>query len=341
MTSRTLFCPIAAAISPHWQRAQDESSAWVARHGLVRDEARLRAFERLGIAEFVARAYPDASYEDLRVVLDWTLWGFLADDQHDNMVKKPDLLRARYLEHAEVLEFGLDDHLTGMHAALADVRDRVLARSHPGCLRRFAESARDWFDSMHTEICNRVRVTPPSIVQYLRLRERTVGMYTEYALFDVTHQVRTDDNFWIDPDIRRLMTMAANIIGWSNDVFSFVKEREAGDPHNVVLLCSAELGMQEHEAVDRTLAMHNREMLRFVELEQSVVAQKWISSELLDPFLSLLRNWIRGNVDWALGSRRYAIDNATLDVSSTLDIPANARRLSVVPQQALAIAEFG
>jgi len=341
MPTRTLFCPIAPAIHPQWERAQTESTAWVARFGLVRDPARLVAFERLGIAEFVARAYPDATYEDLRVVLDWTLWGFLADDQHDSMVRKPELLRARYLEHAEVLEFGIEDHLTGMHAALADLRDRVLLRGHKGCLRRFAEAARDWFESMHVEIENRVRVTPPSLVQYLRLRERTVGMYTEYALFDVTHQVRTDDNFWIDPDIRRLMAMTANIIGWSNDVFSFAKEREAGDPHNLVLLCSVELGLDEPAAVDRAITMHNREMLRFVELEQSVVSQKWIPAETLAPFLGLLRSWIRGNLDWALGSRRYAIDNARLMISNTIDVPANPRRLSVVPARALAEAEFG
>lgn len=340
MSRWTLYCPIAPAIHPQWQRARSESSAWIARYGLLREQ-RLRDFEGLGIAEFVARAYPDASYEDLRVVLDWTLWGFLADDQHDLLVRKPELLRARYLEHAEVLEFGMTDHVTGMHDALADVRDRVLERAHPGCLRRFAEASRDWFESMHVEVENRVRVTPPSLSQYLRLRERTVGMYTEYALFDVTHQVRTTDEFWIDPDIRRLMAMAANIIGWSNDVFSFAKEREAGDPHNVVLLFSAELGLEESAAVDRAVAMHNREMLRFVELEASVTAQRWMGPELLDPFLGLLRHWIRGNLDWALGSRRYAIDHDRLSIGDTLEMPAVTRRIAVVPERALALAEFG
>ena len=339
MSNWTLYCPIAPAIHPQWELARNESAAWVARYGLVRDVELRGAFDRMGIAEFVARAYPHAAYEDLRVVLDWTLWGFLADDQHDHMIRKPELLRARYLEHAEVLEFGLFDQVTGMHEALADIRDRVLQRSHPGCLRRFAEAARDWFESMHTEVENRVRVTPPSLSQYLRLRERTVGMYTEYALFDVTHRLRTDDEFWIDPDVRRLMSMAANIIGWANDVFSFAKEREAGDPHNVVLLCSAELGLDEAAAIERTLAMHNREMLRFVELEASVTAQRWVASELMDPFLGLLRHWIRGNLDWALGSRRYAVDRERMRVVDKLELPGAGRRAA--PERALALMEFG
>jgi len=307
MASYEFHCPIDAAINPHYERARTESLAWVAEHRLLREPAALARFDRIGIAEFVARAYPLARYEDLRVVLDWTLWGFLADDQHDDLVRRPELLRARYLEHAEVLEHGMSDHITGMHAALADVRDRVLDRSHPGCLRRFAEAARDWFGSMQVETENRVRTTPPSIAAYLRLRELTVGMYTEYALFDVTHQLRTDDGFWIEPDVRRLMTMAANIIGWANDVFSFAKEREAGDPHNLVLLFGAEMGLAERDAVERSILMHDREMIRFLELEQGVRARAWIDPALSEPFLQLLRAWIRGNLDWALASERYGV----------------------------------
>ncbi|HWB79698.1 MAG TPA: hypothetical protein VG755_32265 [Nannocystaceae bacterium] len=311
MPSHAFHCPIDPAINPHHERARADSLAWLVQHRLLRDEAALARFDRIGIAEFVARAYPYASYEDLRVVLDWTLWGFLADDQHDELVRRPELLRARYLEHGEVLERGLSDHITGMHAALANVRDRVVERSHPGCLRRFAEAAREWFASMHVETENRVRATPPSIAGYLRLREVTVGMYTEYALFDVTHRVRTDDAFWIEPDVRRLMTMAANIIGWANDVFSFVKEREAGDPHNLVLLFGAEMGLAERDAVERSITMHDREMIRFLELEQGVRTRGWIDPKLSEPFLELLRSWIRGNLDWALASERYRQPAAT------------------------------
>lgn len=342
MSSTTLFCPIAPAISKHFARARTESLAWVAEHRLVRDEARLQAFDRLGIADFVARAYPDAEYDALRVVLDWTLWGFLADDQHDALVRRPELLRARYLEHAEVLEHGMTDHVTGMHVALADIRDRVLAQSHAGCLRRFAEASRDWFESMGQEIDNRVRHTPPSLAQYLRLRERTVGMYTEYALFDVTHGLRTDDEFWIDPDVRRLMAMAANIIGWANDVFSYAKEREAGDPHNVVLLYTIEMGLDDAAAVGRTATMHNREMLRFLELEASVRAQRWTSPELMDPFLGLLRAWIRGNLDWALASDRYGKLGELVDVGDELAVPnARRRRARDLEQRHAIDAEFG
>lgn len=313
MEFNRLYCPVRPAINPQYERARDESLQWLRDYKLVRTEVDLERFAALRIPEFVARAYPHATYEDLRVVLDWTLWGFAADDQHDDLVRKPELLRARYLEHSEVIEDGISDQVTNMHAGLADVRRRILARSHPGCLRRFAEAAREWFDSMHWETINRVRVTPPSPAHYLRMREITVGMYTEYALFDVTHQTRTDDIFWTDPDVRRLMTMSANIIGWANDVFSYRKEQAAGDPHNLVLLLSAERGLSLSEAVAQTIEMHDLEMVRFLELEESMRSRPSSNDRTVRDLLGLTRSWIRANLDWAYSSDRYGLENDPYD----------------------------
>ena len=95
MARHAFHCPIDPAINAHFERARADSLAWLVQHRLLRDDAALARFDRIGIAEFVARAYPYACYEDLRVVLDWTLWGFLADDQHDELVRRPELLRAR------------------------------------------------------------------------------------------------------------------------------------------------------------------------------------------------------------------------------------------------------
>ncbi len=292
--------------------------------GLVRTPADLERFEALRIAEFVARAYPEASYQDLRVVLDWTLWGFAADDQHDDLVGSPQLLRTRYLTYAAVIEDGLGDQVTSMHMALADIRRRILARSHPGCLRRFSAATKDWFDAMHWETSNRVRATPPSPGYYLRMRELTVGMYTEFALFDVSHRVRTEESFWVDPDVRRLMAMGCNVIGWANDVFSYPKEQAIGDPHNLVLLLWAERGGSIEDAVTAAIEMHDLEMLRFLQLEEAMLRRSTLAAqpETLRAFLGLTRSWIRGNIDWAYASDRYGLSPRVVGA----DIPAEVTR---------------
>ena len=301
----SLYCPIPSRIHPEYERAREDSTAWVLRHGLLGDQISEEAFRSLKIPEFVARAYPAARYADLRVVMDWTMWGFLADDQHDSLVGLPAVLQARYAEHIQILQGSTVALPGGMHEALVDLRSRILKQSGRDCLRRFTASAVHWFASMRTETLNRVEQTSPSLLDYLRLREVSVGMYTEYALLDVTHQVQTDDAFWIEPDVRRLSVMAANIIAWSNDIFSYRKERRAADPHNMVLLLSAEQGMSEADAISRTAQLHNREMVRFVELVTSMRASGWVEPELLEPFVDMASAWIRANLDWAAGSARY------------------------------------
>lgn len=320
----SLRCPILPAINPMHEEVQKGAMAWLESQGLVQSPHQRSALESLRIPEFVSRAYPCATPERLRVVMDWTLWGFLADDQHDSLVGKPDLLAARYLEHSEVLESGLSGSFNGMHKALADIRERVLDLGGTACLGRFAVTCREWFESMQWEIRNRVRGEVPDVTRYLRMRELTVGMYTEYALFDATHGLKTDDAFWLDPDVRRLMLMTANIIGWANDLFSYPKESEARDPHNLVLLLIYAHDLSEHEATLRTTKMHNRELDRFLELEASV-RERDMDPSIINPFCDLLRSWIRGNMDWSFSSFRYGLQQRSQE--KTLHASGSARPL--------------
>lgn len=302
-----LICPIASRINPHYEQVLEASKSWVGDHGLVSEGRATRTFDRLRIPEFVARAYPYASAHDLRIVTDWTVWGFLADDEHDRLTHRPDLLRRRFLEHVQVLEGDMCAALATTDLALADLRARILHRSNQSTLHRFARSAAEWFDSMHWEATYRSRGTRPTLAEYLRAREVTVGMYTEYALFDVTHQVETSPDFWNRPDLRLLMAMAANVIGWSNDLFSFAKEREIGDPHNLVLLLLADPARDEEMACRTVVEMHNDEMLRFLALSESTMQSR---DGTVRAFVQMLHHWIRANMDWARASNRYGLNPA-------------------------------
>lgn len=302
-----LICPIPSQINPHYEQVCEASKSWVRDHDLVPEGRAAQTFDRLRIPEFVARAYPFAAPEDLRIVTDWTVWGFLADDEHDRLAHSPDLLRGRFLEHVQVIESDMYDSVRTSDLALSDLRSRILLRSNQSTLHRFGESAAEWFESMFWEASNRAEGQRPSMAEYLRAREVTVGMYTEYALFDVTHQVETSDDFWKRPELRRLMAMAANVIGWSNDLFSYAKEREIGDPHNLVLLLLADPTCNEDAACRVVVEMHNAEMIRFLELSEFAMASRE-DTETVGAFVQMLHHWIRANMDWARASGRYGLN---------------------------------
>jgi hypothetical protein len=312
----TLLCPIPPRVNPNETDACRRTNEWLIRFGLIRDEDGLKSFDALQIPDFVSRAYPYAQPEDLQIVMDWTAWGFIADDEADAVTDLEVLLDF----HAGCVAVLVDEKTAESPAevALADIRDRILARSNIHCLLRFADTAKQWFDSMYIESFNRLHHKSLSQKAYRELREISVGMYTEYALFDVTHQCKLSSSLWYDPQMRSLMTLTANVIGYANDIFSVAKERRIGDPHNLVLCITEERKCSLQQAANETARIHNAEMKRFLELESEYLG---CDSPARNPpreatlFVDLLRAWIRANLDWALSSERYGMHPEMLEVA--------------------------
>src|SRR5690606_22336592 len=105
-----------------------------------------------------------------------------------------------------------------------------------------------------------------------------------------------------------------NIIGWSNDLFSYRKEREIGDPHNLVLLLVDQNELEEKTACKTVLDMHNLEMLRFLELAEATQRRRAGRDSTTEAFIQMLRCWIRGNVDWAYSTHRYGLQATSTGV---------------------------
>ncbi|HEX2729967.1 MAG TPA: hypothetical protein VHM70_00120, partial [Polyangiaceae bacterium] len=302
----SLYCPLPPAQNPHAYSAGPPLHAWLSHHGLLGDGVRTR-LERSRVVDFVSRAYPDADPIDLEVVLQWTTWAFLADDRADDHLDMRDVdlldLSARYESYAVALESGKSSSLEC--APLTALHTRILERSSPDCLRRFSSAVRTWFQALHWEVSNRVHDTPPTLDEYIVMRRKTVGMRTEYSLFELTHKVH-DPYLFEDPLLDELMDVSSNLIAWANDIFSVEKEFRHGDPHNLVLLLQSECGHDRGSAIAVASEMHNGEMDRFLSLERQALGRRTSSVATLR-FIDMLKCWIRSNVDWSLRCERYSL----------------------------------
>lgn len=294
-----LYCPFQPGINAAVERAESWMLAFCRRHhvgGSLTDDD-LRAMR---IAEFVARAYPNASLERLCIVLDWTAWAFVADDKADQ--SSPGLLRERYDLYLRTLR--------GTAAGgervppLDELRHRILACSSEAALRRFAQAVQTWFDAMLWEVDNRHEGSVPTVREYVTVREFDVGMYTEFALFDVTHATHATAEIWEIAEIRALMAASSNVIAWSNDIYSYLKESAMDDPNNIVSLLAAERGIGIQVALGEVAVMHNREVDRLERIEARLRPRLGTFSEA-HRFVDMLRSWIRSNLDWSLRSARY------------------------------------
>jgi hypothetical protein len=303
-----LLCPIAPTFNSRHELAEEAAWQWLSEHELLPDRAALDHFASYRITELVSRAYPDAELESLRLVMDWTLWVFMTDDELDAQPGDLAKLRDRYEMYGRVL-LGEQNaaSLPGRYRALADIRARILRLAGASCLRRFSEHVSAWFDALVWEAENRLRGVRPTVHQYIRLREVTVGTYPEYALFDASHRFQTDEVFWTDPDLLYLMASTAKLIGWANDIFSYAKETRLEDPHNLPHLLEVQCGFDHAGAVLRVVEMYNKEMLRFLESEQQLRARATDGLHV-EAFVGMLRAWIRANLEWSQASTRYALD---------------------------------
>jgi 5-epi-alpha-selinene synthase len=308
-----LYCPIKPEMHRDHERAERGAMEWLWVHGLIADRDSLQRFASYRITDLVCRAYPEIEVERLRLVMDWTLWVFLTDDQLDEELVDRSRLSARYELYGRILRDGSSSgRATGSERALADIRRRVLELGDARSLRRFVEYVTAWFDSLIWETANRMNGRQPTVHQYMRMREVTVGMYTEYALFDVTHGVQTNDVFWTDPDLNYLRASTANLLAWSNDIFSYAKETRLRDPHNLAKLIEGQCGLSLDNAIHRVVEMYNKEMVRFLESEQQL--RRRARPELhVDAFVGVLRAWIRANLDWSFASSRYGLSTGTPD----------------------------
>ena len=106
--------------------------------------------------------------------------------------------------------------------------------------------------------------------------------------------------------IPKLEELTCRSVGWANDIFTYEKEVKYGEVHNLVLVLMDESSLALSEAIQRAAAIHDKEVRSFLaaQAELEPVVQ---NHEGLDAYVGILRQWIRGHLDWAKETGRYRV----------------------------------
>ncbi len=108
--------------------------------------------------------------------------------------------------------------------------------------------------------------------------------------------------FW-RTDVRALCDIAVNVTSWANDILSFPKEAERSiKVHSLPAVLAGERQLPMSEAIAIAAAMHDTEVARYIETEESMRADA--DAKLLC-YLDGLRSWMAGNFRWSLETGRY------------------------------------
>ncbi|AUB40740.1 terpene synthase metal-binding domain-containing protein [Nostoc flagelliforme CCNUN1] len=138
------------------------------------------------------------------------------------------------------------------------------------------------------------------------MRSFSGAMYPCFALMQITEGIELPFYIVQSGVGQSLQQLACNIVCWSNDIFSYSKERKYQDVHNLVYVLHKHKNINLQSAFTQVKTMHDKEVNKFEQLllELPVYKSPQIEENFLR-FIKGLQYWITGNCDWSIGSSRY------------------------------------
>ena len=305
-----LSYPFPSRISPHAEAADVHSMDWLAAHGLVSDQAGLDRFTGSHFGILAGRTYPEATAAGLNWVADWCVWLFAFDDRfcdESALGLHPGKLARQVVPIVRVLDYPTAPvpERDRFVVALADLRDRFAAFGSPQQWARFASATRAYLLGIIWEAAHREAGESPSVADYSPMRVHAGATWTTLGVLDAVCGHEVPDTQYFDPVVARVGTMAVNLIGWCNDLYSYGREstsQESMVVHNLVAVIASERRCSLQNALDRARRMHEEELAGFVGLLPLAYQR---GGARLRRYLDGLGMWLAGNEAWSLQTSRY------------------------------------
>lgn len=303
-----LACPFDEEISPHADDVDRHVIDWAHHFGLPRDESEATRLDATRVGRLAARTAPRASAEALELLADWQMWLFLFDDQYsDESVTGADLNRLSQLVTAFmlVLDNATDSRYRNgpFTRALGDLVDRLKSMATGPQASRFITAVRGYFLAQFWEAGHRAADQPAGLAEYMAMRRHSGAVPTCMALIDVADGFELCGQLFWRTDVRALSDIAVNVTCWANDILSFPKEAERSTKvHSLPAVLAGERQLPMPEAIAVAAAMHDTEVARYVETEEST---RTGADPELSRYLDGLRSWMAGNFHWSRETGRY------------------------------------
>ncbi|MGC5565878.1 7-epi-alpha-eudesmol synthase [Streptomyces sp. FR-108] len=315
--------PFTTPVSTHLDYAQARHLRWVWDKGLVRSNAGFEEYRSWDLPQAAARTYPHASADDMVVLMNWFSLAFLFDDQFDS--GRPDRADriaevARELIVTPLRPAGITPRVVcPITVAWAEVWAHLSDGMSLTWRTRFAAS---WgrFLVAHTEevdLASRGLAGTLDLQEYAAFRRRTVGIHHSIDAGERSRGFEVPAEAAAHPLMERMRDLAADTIGFMNDIHSFEREKRRGDGHNLIAVLHRERRCGWQEAADEAVRMTNERLAEYLELEAQVPKmcdELGLNDEergRVRMGVEAIQHWINGNYEWALTSGRYAADKET------------------------------
>ncbi|MFE2069342.1 7-epi-alpha-eudesmol synthase [Streptomyces sp. NPDC059467] len=314
----TFDLPFDTPVSEHLEHARARHLRWIWDMDLVRSKAGFEEYKSWDLPQAAARTYPHASAEDMVVLMNWFSLAFLFDDQFDaNRPDRADRIAdvARELIVTPLRPPGIRPRVVcPITLAWAEVWQHLSDGMSLTWRTRFAAS---WgrFLVAHCEevdLAARGLAGTLDLDEYAVFRRRTVGIHHSIDMGERSRGFEVPAQAEAHPLMERMRDLAADTIGFMNDIHSFERERRRGDGHNLIAVLHRQRGGSWEDAMKEAYRMTTACLDEYVELEARVprmcdelgLDEKQRDSVRMG--VEAIQHWINGNYMWGLSSGRYA-----------------------------------
>ena len=279
--------------------------AWARCFGLVSNTADTAQAAAIRCGSFAAHTYSQASREVVRLGADLILWLYLFDDRvgegHD--IASVEALRSRFAAYEQIIkDRRLPADPSPLHTALLDIVERAVRLGATSVwIDRFRKSMAAYFEGCALELPHRQMGTPPPVAEYTYIRSQSVGAYPVLDLIELN-----SDGFLTDSDFVQLKLIrytASLLCAWVNDVYSFPKEMNDGEPLNIVAAIAHERSLDSEQALLEAIELHNTDYEQFLEMVDE--ARRGMPSTYVQSYLAGIVDWVHGNRKWTQLCGRY------------------------------------
>jgi hypothetical protein len=308
-----LYCPILARINPLEEQSTVHTINWIKKFNLHSGPA-LEKFIGDNFGKMTARFYPTADQLRLNLANDVNSLLFVMDDDMDHQTEKADLILSRQnyitfvdkcMDILRLADAYLLDSPTGVFAALHDVWKRLRAISTPQWQAGFIESIGKMFEAGFWEYENVQQGILPSVKDFYNLRPFLGAAHISTDLICVIENIDIPESILKYENVLEATLLARKIVCWANDLFSYSKEADHGDMHNMISIIMTESKVSLEQAILRTVSIHNQDMDKFISISNELPSFGNYDSQLRH-YIMVLGAILRGNIDWSAGeTTRY------------------------------------
>ncbi|ELY92602.1 terpene synthase family protein [Natrialba taiwanensis] len=304
-----ISCPFSAEINPHLEEIIDHTYDWVQEMGLTGvSPTKLDSYAR-----FSCWVNPVGPPETINLCNDWYCFLYLHDDHLDTTGQGTDSAAVeRFQEPFLAVLDGEppDSNQVPLVEALADICQRATAIMSQEWCDRFVQCQRDYFEGTKWEVDNLVSNHVPGRHAYIPNRRHGAALYPSFAMSELERDISLSTDVYHREDVTALRESAANIIAWSNDVFSLQRELVNDRVSNLIVTIREEQGCSLQEAVTEVCELIEAEIRRFEALSHRIAVASDTDADLL-AYRNALKHWISGYLEWCKESPRFETSHDT------------------------------